>query len=170
MGFNHIRVDVNISMIHLLQENFVSSVLDIIEETGIKGENLELELTETVLMENFQIGNERLKELRTNGIQIALDDFGTGYSSFDRIMELSVDTLKIDRYFINGITNSDKDFLITRDLISIAHRLGLKTVAEGVEIQEQKDYLMEYDCDKLQGYLFSKPVTKDEAIKLLNSN
>ncbi len=170
IGFNHIRVAVNISIIHLLQEDFVSSVLDIIEETGIKGENLELELTETVLMENFQIGNERLKELKNQGISIALDDFGTGYSSFDRIIELNVDTLKIDKYFIDGITNSDKDFLITRDLISIAHRLGLKTVAEGVEIQEQKDYLLEHHCDKLQGYLFSKPVPKDEAIKLLSSN
>lgn len=169
IGFNHIRVAVNISIIHLLQEDFVSSVLDIIEETGIKGENLELELTETVLMENFQIGNERLKELKNQGISIALDDFGTGYSSFDRIIELNVDTLKIDKYFIDGITNSDKDFLITRDLISIAHRLGLKTVAEGVEIQEQKDYLLEHDCDKLQGYLFSKPVPKEEAIKLLSS-
>ena len=167
MGFNDIRVAVNISIIHLLQEDFVSTVLDIINETGINGHNLELELTETIMVDNFEIAKEKLKELRKNGIQISLDDFGTGYSSFDRLIELNVDTLKIDKYFIDNITGTDEDSLIIRDMISIGHRLGLKTVAEGVEYQAQKDYLLEHKCDKIQGYLFSKPVPEEETIFLL---
>ncbi|WFA07790.1 bifunctional diguanylate cyclase/phosphodiesterase [Tissierella sp. Yu-01] len=170
MGFNNIRVAVNISIIHLLQDNFVSTVFNIIEETGINGRSLELELTETIMMDNFQIVNEKLRELRANGIHISLDDFGTGYSSFDRLSELNVDNLKIDQYFINNINGINKDSLITKDIISIAHRLGLKTVAEGVELQAQKDYLLEYKCDRLQGYLFSKPVPEEEATMLLKNN
>lgn len=168
MGLNEIRVAVNISTIHLLQEDFVSTVLGIVEETGINGRNLELELTETIMMDNFEIIKERLKELRTYGIQISLDDFGTGYSSIDRLIELKVDTLKIDQYFIKNINEGNKDSQITEDIISIAHRLGLKTVAEGVELEVQKNYLLEYKCDSLQGYLFSKPVSEVEVIKLLN--
>lgn len=168
LGYGNIRVAVNVSTIHLLQEDFVSSVLNILDETGVAGQNLELELTETIFMDNFHIINEKLKDLRNEGIYISIDDFGTGYSSFDRLSELNVDTLKIDQYFINKITESNKDSIITRDIISIAHRLGLKTVAEGVELDIQKDYLIKYQCDKLQGYLFSKPVPEEEAIKILH--
>lgn len=170
IDFNDIRVAVNISTIHILQEDFVNTILNIIKETGINGRNLELEITETIMIDNFQIVNEKLKELRSVGIHIALDDFGKGYSSFDRLMELNLDTLKIDQYFINKIKDTNKHSLITRDIISIAHRLGLKTVAEGVELHTQKDYLIEYDCDKLQGYLFSKPVPEEEAIILLKKH
>lgn len=168
--FNDIRVAVNISTIHILQEDFVNTVLNLIKETGINGSNLQLEITESVMIDNFEIVNEKLKELRSVGIQISLDDFGTGYSSFYRLIELNFDILKIDQYFINKINNTNKDSLITRDIISIAHRLGLKTVAEGVESEIQKDYLLEYDCDKFQGYLFSKPVPEEEAVMLLKKH
>jgi diguanylate cyclase (GGDEF)-like protein len=167
MGFKEVRIAVNISIIHILQDDFVNTVLNVIKETGISGNNLELELTETIMMGDFELVNEKLAQLRANGIHISLDDFGTGYSSFDRLSELNVDYLKIDQYFIHNINGTNKDSLITRDIISIAHRLGLKTVAEGVETSVQKDYLLEYKCDRLQGYLFSKPVTHEEAIKVL---
>ncbi|MGB4351801.1 MAG: bifunctional diguanylate cyclase/phosphodiesterase [Tissierellaceae bacterium] len=167
MGYNTLRIAVNIPSIHLLQEDFVPNILEILEETGVEGSNLELEITETSLMENFDIINNRLKELRRHGISISIDDFGTGYSSFDRLSELNVDTLKIDQYFINKITDSNKDSIITSDIISFAHRLGLDTVAEGVELEIQKEYLLEYECDKLQGYLFSKPLPEEDAIKIL---
>ena len=166
-GYSDIRVSVNISNIHLLQEDFVKNVLKIISETGITGRNLELEITETIFMENFHIINEKLKELRKEGISISIDDFGTGYSSFHRLSELNVDVLKIDKYFINKISDSDNDPIIARDIISIAHRLGLKTVAEGVELHIQENYLLKYKCDKLQGFLYSKPVPEEEAIKTL---
>lgn len=167
LGHDDLRVAVNISTIHILQGNFVASVLNIMKEFGISGENLELELTETIMMENFQVVNERLKDLRQEGIHISLDDFGTGYSSFDRLSELNVDTLKIDQYFINNIGEDNKFSYITRDLISIAHKFGLQTVAEGVEYDAQRDYLLEYDCDKFQGYFFSKPLPDHRAIELL---
>jgi len=167
LGTYDLRVAVNISTIHILQDDFVSTVLDIIKDTGINGRNLELEITETIIMGNFEIINTKLKELRESGIHISIDDFGTGYSSFARLKELNVDNLKIDQYFIQNITDENSDLLITRDIISIAHRLGLKTIAEGVELQIQKDYLLENGCDKLQGYLFSKPVPEDEAVELL---
>ena len=166
-GFGHLYVAVNISTIHVLQDDFTNNIFNAIDETGIEGRNLELEITETIFMNNFEKVNEKLSKLRSRGVGISLDDFGTGYSSFDRLSELNVDTLKIDRSFISKIDNTDKDFLITRDIISLAHRLGLKTVAEGVELEIQKDYLLEYDCDKFQGYLYSKPVSEVEAIDLL---
>lgn len=167
MGFDDIRVAVNISAIHILREDFVSTVLSIIRETGIKGKNLELEITETVLVDNYSVVNERLKKLRANDIKVSLDDFGTGYSSFSRLAELNVDTLKIDQSFISSITDDNKTSLIVGDIISIAHRLGLKTVAEGVELQEHMDYLLECNCDMLQGYLFSKPLLEEDATNLL---
>ncbi len=166
-GFGHLYVAVNISTIHVLQDDFTNNIFHAIDETGIEGRNLELEITETIFMNNFEKVNEKLSKLRSRGVGISLDDFGTGYSSFDRLSELNVDTLKIDRSFISKIDNTDKDFLITRDIISFAHRLGLKTVAEGVELEIQRDYLLEYDCDKFQGYLYSKPVSEVEAIDLL---
>lgn len=167
MGFKDISVAVNISAIHILREDFVSMVLNIIKETEIMGQNLELEITETALMDNYEIVNERLKKLRINNIKISMDDFGTGYSSFSRLAELNIDTVKIDQSFINNITNRNKSSLMVGDIISIAHRLGLKTIAEGVEVQEHMDYLIECHCDMLQGYLFSKPISEEEAIKLL---
>ena len=170
LGFNDIRVAVNISTIHFIRDDFVSTVLNIIEETGINGRNLELELTETIMMDNFRIVKERLKELRANEIQISLDDFGTGYSSLDRLSELSVDSLKIDKCFIEDITDPNKNSLIPNGIISMAHGLGIKTVAEGVELQAQKDYLLEHGCDKLQGYFISKPVCEEEAIMLIREN
>ena len=110
------------------------------------------------------------KELRANEIQISLDDFGTGYSSLDRLSELSVDSLKIDKCFIEDITDPNKNSLIPNGIISMAHGLGIKTVAEGVELQAQKDYLLEHGCDKLQGYFISKPVCEEEAIMLIREN
>jgi len=170
MGFDDIFVAVNISVIHILQEDFTETILGIIKETGIQGHNLELEITETIIMENFAVINERLRELRANGVKISIDDFGTGYSAFARLSELNVDTLKIDQSFIRDITDVNKDSLIARDIISIARRLGLKTVAEGVEHPVQRDYLLEYNCDMMQGYLFSKPVHMEEALALLKNH
>ncbi len=167
VGYNNLSVAVNISSIHLIQEDFVNTVLKILEETGANSNQLELELTETIMVENFQLANDRLKELRSNGIRISLDDFGTGYSSFDRLSELSVDTLKIDRHFINNITETRNVSYLTKEIISIAHILGLKTVAEGVESDAQRSYLEENNCDKLQGYLFSKAIPKEEVFILL---
>lgn len=166
-GFNEIKVAINISVIQLLQDDFVSDVMKIINEIGINEENLELEITETILMDDYENINDKLLSLKKQGIKIALDDFGTGYSSLARIGELKIDCLKIDKYFIDKLLNKNREEALVGAIISLAHRLGLTVVAEGVEVEEQKEYLLENGCDVIQGYLFSKPVSKDNGIKLL---
>ena len=163
-------MSVNMSGIHLLQEDFTATVLNIIKENGIRGHNIVLEITESTIMENYQDVNNRLMELRSHDLRIAIDDFGTGYSSFSRLTELNVDILKIDRDFIKDIANGDKNRYITKDIITIAHRLGVETVAEGVELLEQKEYLIEHNCDVIQGYFFSRPITDKNAINLLKDH
>lgn len=169
-GYKDIKVAVNISGIQLLRDDFTDTVMDIIKATGIEKSNLELEITESILLGNYEIINEKLKTLRENKIAIALDDFGTGYSSFSRITELNIDTLKIDRYFISKIPTKERKELITGDIISMSHKLGLQVVTEGVEVEEQKRYLIENGCDIMQGYLFSKSLIEKDAIELLRTN
>lgn len=166
-GYDEIKVAVNISGIQLLRDNFTDTVINIIRESEIKESNLELEITESMLLDNYEIINEKFKILRQRKIAIALDDFGTGYSSFSRLKELNIDTLKIDKYFINKIPIGEYKKLITGDIISMAHKLGLTVVTEGVEVEAQKEYLIKNGCDIIQGYLFSKPLSEENAIKLL---
>jgi diguanylate cyclase (GGDEF)-like protein len=168
-GFRDIKVAVNISGIHLLRDDFIDTVLDIIDKSGIEKSSLELEITESVLLDNYDVINQKLKKLKENEIGIALDDFGTGYSSFSRLGELSIDTVKIDKYFIDSISNKDHKLIIAGDIISMAHKLGHKVVAEGVELQSQKEYLLEKGCDFIQGYLFSKPLSEMDSIELLKN-
>jgi diguanylate cyclase (GGDEF)-like protein len=169
-GFKNTSVAVNISGIQLLQKDFTSTVLEICKENKIDEANLELEITESVILEKFSIINEKLKELKEHKIGIALDDFGTGYSSLYRLKRLNVDTLKIDRSFISQINETAAEKLLTGDIISIAHKFGIKVVAEGVELIEERDYLRANNCDLMQGYLFSKPLSMNEAITLLKNN
>lgn len=169
-GHNQIKVAVNISVIQLLNEDFFLSVINIITESGIDATSLELEITETILMDNYTIINDRLHNLREKGIKIALDDFGTGYSSLARIRELNIDSIKIDKTFIDNILKENHEEVIIRDIISLAHLLGLEVVAEGVEVLKQKEYLILSNCDTMQGYLFSRPVSNSTVISLLNDN
>lgn len=166
-GFDDIRVTVNISGLQLLQEDFVENILGIMNSEGVRGSGIELEITESVLMENFEHINKKLSQLKSFDIKIALDDFGTGYSSLSRLKGLHADTLKIDKTFIDPIIFGDTSSFITRDIISMAHRMGLNVVAEGVELESQLDYLMQYDCDYVQGYICSKPLKEDAASLLL---
>lgn len=169
-GYNQLKVAVNISGIQLLKDDFSTTVTKIILENGIKESNLELEITESILLSNYKIINEKLKSLRYKGISIALDDFGTGYSSFSRLSELNIDCVKIDKYFIDKIPTIENENLITGDIISMAHKIGLAVVAEGVELEEQKKYLIEHDCDIMQGYLFSRPLSEENALQILKQN
>lgn len=170
LGYDSIKVAVNISVLQLLKDDFTDVVKNIIKESGINASNLELEITESVIFENFDVINEKLKELKAVGIKIYLDDFGTGYSSLHRLKELQVDTLKIDRSFISHIRDEYDSTVIARDIISMAHRVGLTVVAEGVELESQKAYLLMNDCDIMQGYLFSHPLREEDAISILREN
>ncbi len=166
-GYQNLRVAVNVSGIQLIHEDFGSSVMEAVVDSGIRSENLELEITESVLLDNFAAVNKSLKDFQENGIRIALDDFGTGYSSFLRLNELNVNYLKLDRYFVGMVATSDRNDYITSDIISMAHKFDLEVIAEGVETVLQRDFLVANGCDIMQGYLFARPLSEEAALKML---
>ncbi|NMA96259.1 MAG: EAL domain-containing protein [Clostridiales bacterium] len=167
-GIEDIKVAVNISVIQLLQKGFTQNLMNIIQDVGIDMKSLELEITETSFMSNYEVVNEKLDILRDRGISIALDDFGTGYSSLSRLKNLNIDVIKIDKAFIDNVTLPGSQEVFVSTIMDIASKLGLKTVAEGVETEEQRDYLLEHNCDIMQGYLFSRPKSENEIIMMLS--
>ncbi|CAN5622481.1 hypothetical protein BH10ACI3_BH10ACI3_09690 [soil metagenome] len=153
-----LNVAVNLSPRQFQQQDLVGTINKIVAETGFDPRNLNLEVTESSIMNNAESAVAILAELRNTGIRISIDDFGTGYSSLGVLKDLPIDVLKIDKTFINDvITNTDDAALVTA-VITLAHNLRLNVVAEGVETQEQLDFLRGLHCDKWQGYLFSKPL------------
>jgi len=167
MGYDGIRFYVNISPIELLRNEFLEELTAIINLHGVSPENLGLEITESVFTESFDVINEKLGAVKEMGLHVAIDDFGTGYSSLARENELNVNCLKIDKSFIDKLMKIDPEKAVTSDIISMAHKLGHVVVAEGVEDDRQKQYLIENNCDMMQGFLFSKPIDFDTAIGLL---
>ncbi|MFH5836246.1 putative bifunctional diguanylate cyclase/phosphodiesterase [Proteiniclasticum sp. C24MP] len=167
-GNADICVAVNVSGIQLLQSSFTDRIREKIARFEIRPEQLEIEITESMLIDNLEMVNSKFRELRNLGVRIALDDFGTGYSSFVRLHELHIDTLKIDRQFIQKLENSRRD-LIIGDIIKMAHRFGLKVVAEGIEHEMQREFLLEHQCDALQGFLFSPSVPREKAVTMLET-
>jgi diguanylate cyclase (GGDEF)-like protein/PAS domain S-box-containing protein len=157
-----LRTSVNISVVQLVQEDLVQIVKDVLDETGLPPEYLELELTESVLMERFEENTRKLQSLRAMGVRIALDDFGSGYSSLTYLKKLPITALKMDKTFIDDIAVGDNNVTITGSIIEMAHELGLVVVAEGVETEEQFAYLKHKGCDIIQGYLISQPLAADE--------
>ena len=131
--------------------------------------NIGIEITESVFVSDYDYINSIIVKLRDAGIHIAIDDFGTGYSSPAREKELSVDCLKIDKYFIDKLLETDLSKAITSDIISMSHKLGHCTIAEGVETESQLQYLKEHNCDRIQGYLFSKPLDEEDALEFLKN-
>ncbi len=166
-GHDPIYISVNISGIQLLQENFVEMVSGILQETGLQPQYLELEITESIAMENTEYIPEILSRLSKLGVRIALDDFGTGYSSLNYLKNFAITTLKIDQSFIRDLTVSPKDAAIVSTILAMGRHLKLNVTAEGVETSEQMELLKNENCDILQGYLFSKPVPVDEFEKFL---
>jgi diguanylate cyclase (GGDEF)-like protein/PAS domain S-box-containing protein len=166
-GYSQMTVAVNISPKVFRQKNFPQTVVDILEETGLKPECLELEITEETMLIDAEETVETMKTLREVGVRFAIDDFGTGYSSLSYLKALPIEMIKIDRSFINDIFTSSDDKAIVTAIIQMAHSMGIEVIAEGVETQEQVNFLSSLGCDKLQGYMFSKPVPYDEFEKLL---
>lgn len=166
LGYEELGVSVNISILQLLQEDFVDKVVDIIHSYRIKPELLELEITESILVESFDRIKAKLQKFRDYNVGIALDDFGKGYSSLSYLKQLPITTMKIDKSFIDYISDqSDDDFV--RNIISLGKDLGMCVIAEGVEVENQLDYLVKNDCDKIQGYLFCRPTTEDGIISMI---
>jgi len=162
-----IKVSINISVVQLLRSDFVKQIQQILNEYEIDASSLEFEITESVMIESFDAINQHLKLLTEMGIAIVLDDFGTGYSSLTYLKKLPISTLKIDKTFIDDIIIEGEDHFFTSSIIDIAHRLGFRVVAEGVEEQLQIDYLRNCKCEIIQGYWFSKPLSADDALSLL---
>lgn len=164
------RVAVNISAKQFELPNLDDRIERILQEIGLSPLHLECEITEGTLMENPEQGLEMMKRLRDRGIHLALDDFGTGYSSLAYLKRFPLNTLKIDKAFIDDIAESSTDRHMAAAIINIAHNLGLKVVAEGVEEEKQLTILRRYECEMLQGYLYSKPLNAERFEKLLQEN
>ena len=165
-GFD-LKIAVNLSSVQLYQARLSSQILEVIKEAGIKPQQLELEVTETMLMVNLETAVKTLNRLHCSGITISIDDFGTGYSSFGYLKHLPIDVLKIDRLFVKDLMTDDYDKNIVSTIISMAHGMDLKVIAEGVETVEQHELLQQMYCDEVQGYLFSKPIDAESTTKLL---
>ncbi|RFC35111.1 MAG: diguanylate cyclase (GGDEF) domain-containing protein [Candidatus Nitrotoga sp. SPKER] len=169
-GLKPLRVAVNISPIQLRQEDFVSSVENALNGDAHKAQYLELEITESLIMHDIESNIQKLMIIQEMGVTVAIDDFGTGYSSFSYLTKLPVNTLKIDRSFIINMTNSPDDLSIIATIISLAHSLTLKVVAEGVETKEQANLLKLLKCDEIQGYLCSPAVSMEQIQQFLQKN
>ncbi|ANA39392.1 diguanylate cyclase [Geobacter anodireducens] len=166
-GLPPLRMAVNLSARQFRQENLIQMVADVLAETGLDPRWLELELTESLLMERAEQSVSILRSLADMGIDIAVDDFGTGYSSLGYLKRFPITNLKIDQSFIRDIASDPDDAILVRTIITMAHGLGMKTVGEGVESLEQVDFLCRHGCEEVQGYYFSRPLTAEGCEELL---
>lgn len=164
------RIAVNLSAIQFTQPNLVEVIANILKESQLPARYLELEITEGTVMDSPQAAIEIMRQIRAMGIHLALDDFGTGYSSLAYLKKFPLNTLKIDKAFVDDIEHSEQGRNMVATIITIAHNLDLQVVAEGVEHQLQLDFLTGLRCEQLQGYLYSKPLTENAFYKYLSSH
>ncbi|MBI4711222.1 MAG: GGDEF and EAL domain-containing protein, partial [Candidatus Omnitrophica bacterium] len=169
-GFKDLRISVNLSARQFHYANLVDMVGDTIRKSGIDARCLDLELTESTIMDRLEETTLTLKRLKNMGTHISIDDFGTGYSSLMYLKTFPIDCVKIDKSFVNDVTTDPDDQAITHAIISMAHSLKLEVVAEGVETKEQLDLLKSQSCDIIQGYLFSKPIPANDIQPFLVSD
>ncbi|NJO32087.1 MAG: EAL domain-containing protein [Rhodospirillales bacterium] len=166
-GFAGLRLAVNLSARQFQERDLVVVISRVLSDTDFKPTDLELELTESVIMRDATESSKRLQELTALGIQLAVDDFGTGYSSLSYLRRFPIRSLKIDRTFVRDVDRDPNGAAIAQAIVALGSTLGLKVVAEGVETREQMEALRRYGCDEMQGYLFSRPVPKDDLLPLL---
>lgn len=162
-----ITVSVNLTGKQLQQDNFTAVLKEIIKDTGLRADYLELEITESMIIKDLDVALGILKDLKSIGVRISLDDFGTGYSSLNYLKRLPIDTIKIDKSFIDEITEDSKEEAIAESIISLAHKMNLSVIAEGIETKKQLEFIRERKCDKAQGYYFSKPLPVEEIERML---
>lgn len=161
------RIAVNLSACQFRDVGLVGRITAILEDTGLPPACLELEITESLLLQDVDAAIASLRELKALGISLSMDDFGTGYSSLSYLKRLPIDRLKIDQSFVRELATNPEDAAITRAIISMAHNLNLSVIAEGVETEAQRSLLVRYHCDELQGFLFSRPVEAQALYELL---
>ena len=166
-GLAPIRVAVNLSARQFQQQDLPDVVAVILQETGIDPEYLELEITESILMQNMETTVDQLVRLMSLGVKISIDDFGTGYSSLNYLKRFPLHALKIDRSFVKDIGEDSDDTSIVSAVIALAHTLSLEVVAEGVETEAQRQFLRDQNCDRYQGFLMSRPVPAERIREML---
>jgi diguanylate cyclase (GGDEF)-like protein len=162
-----LRVAVNLSGVQFRRPDLVSRLMEILQRSGVTPHDIELEVTESILIHNPDSAMNRLKELKALGVKISLDDFGTGYSSFTYIKQFPFDAVKIDRSFIMNVNHDSKSSAIVTAIIQMAQNLNLRIIAEGVETFSEFVFLKSHNCDEVQGYLFSKPIASTEFMDLI---
>jgi EAL domain-containing protein (putative c-di-GMP-specific phosphodiesterase class I) len=166
-GYPSVPVSVNVSVAQILHQDVVATVEQVLAEPNLDPGLLHIEITENILMSNFEAGLAMITELRKRGIEVLLDDFGTGYSSLSYLKRFPINTVKIDQTFVRDIPDDADDVAIVRAIIRMARALNLKVTAEGVENQSQLDLLREEGCDTLQGYRFGQPMPVGEITRHL---
>jgi predicted signal transduction protein with EAL and GGDEF domain len=166
-GYDSIRMAVNVSMMQLQDERFFQALKRVLRAHGLSGSDIELEITESAIMENIGHVQKVLLSLRDLGVGLAIDDFGTGYSSLSRLNLLPIQRLKIERSFVRDIDRNASSVKICGSIIVLAHSLGMKTVAEGVETKAQKIHLKQLKCDEIQGYLIAKPLPAESVMDFI---
>lgn len=170
LGYKPVKVAVNLSTRQLKGNSIINFIKKVLRDSKLDPKWLEFEITESMVMENFEQTENLLKKIRSLGIDISLDDFGTGYSSLNYLKSLPINCIKIDKSFIDEILTDKKQNFISSALINLAHGINLKVIAEGVETLEQFEMLKKYNCDTIQGYFFSKPVSDEEFEEMLKNN
>ncbi|RVG04109.1 EAL domain-containing protein [Sinorhizobium meliloti] len=168
--FPGLDIAVNVSAVELGQRHYAAQVLSLLRQFGIEPARLELEITETALLDEAGVCEKNITALREFGVKFALDDFGTGFSSFGRLQRLEVDRIKIDRSFVHAFDRSGGGVAVVRSIVGVAHAKGLRITAEGVETEEQSEILRELGCDELQGFHLSRPMSKNSLRQLLGTD
>jgi diguanylate cyclase (GGDEF)-like protein/PAS domain S-box-containing protein len=166
-GFEDICIAVNLSAIQFRQADLLYQISSVLDDTGVEPQFLELEITESTIMEDIDAASETMRILYKAGVRISIDDFGTGYSSLNHLKRFPISMVKIDRSFVRDITTDTDDAAIIRAIVAMAHSMNLRVIAEGVETEAQVAFLRELQCDEMQGYLVSPPITRVEAETLL---
>ncbi|MBW4556528.1 MAG: EAL domain-containing response regulator [Trichormus sp. ATA11-4-KO1] len=170
IGVFSLRIAVNISVIEFNHPDFIRKILEFLKVNKLEPKYLELELTESMIMQNANGAIATMNELQKMGVRIAIDDFGTGYSSLIYLKNLPINTLKIDRYFIHNVAQDSQKSAITKALIEMAHNLQMQVIAEGVETEAELNFLRQNNCDAMQGFLFSRPLPAAELENFLWNN
>jgi len=163
----HITISVNVSVRHLMKNNFIEEIRRVLEEHNVSADHIEIEITESIMIDSAEKALERIEQLKAMGMKVAIDDFGTGYSSLSYLNSFPSDLLKIDKSFIDKMNLSDSSRQYVAMIISIGHILDLKVISEGVESADQVDVLKDIGCDYIQGYVWGKPMPPEEAGKLV---
>jgi EAL domain-containing protein (putative c-di-GMP-specific phosphodiesterase class I) len=169
-GLPPVCVAVNLSLRQIMDDNLLKDIKAALVDSGMAPNLLELEITESMMMHNPARLIGVLADIKELGVRLAIDDFGTGYSSLSQIKHFPIDTLKVDRSFIRNLPQDPEDKAITEAIIAMGKTLSLTVVAEGVETQEQEDFLREHICDEMQGFYFSKPIAPDQFADLLRKH